>query len=56
MHTVSKTRPVGPRLYRYTVEEYDHMFDVGLFRRRRVEWVEGRIILMRPGTSRTWRG
>ena len=48
MHTVAETRLVGPKLYRYSVKEYDHIFGMGLFRRRRVELVEGRIILMAP--------
>ena len=48
MHTVAETRLVGPKPYRYTVKEYDRIFDMGLFRGRRVELVEGRIILMAP--------
>lgn len=48
MHTASPTRLVGPRPYRFSVEEYDRMVDAGLLRRKRVELVEGKIILMAP--------
>jgi Uma2 family endonuclease len=48
MHTAAPTQLVGPKPYRFSVAEYDRMVDAGLFRQKRVELVEGRILLMAP--------
>ena len=45
MNTV---KPVKPRLWRYTVEEYDRLTSRNVFRDARVELIEGRIIEMPP--------
>lgn len=48
MHTATSAKHVGPKPYRFTVKDYDRMVDAGLFKRKRVELVEGRILLMAP--------
>jgi Uma2 family endonuclease len=48
MQTGTTAKQVGPKPYRFSVEEYDRMAAAGFFKRRRVELVEGRIMFMAP--------